>query len=210
MAKPPRDKPDFAAVVEAGAPNVAYGEADLQQLAKTLAVDVLAPEIADRLQQAAQAYLFAVLVDRDPSRKEKHKVLQGAAKKLRAIVRGAHAVLADLDKLDAPTSQALKSLGALIGFAEAMEQLAETIPKSGGDPERARHHFVEALRGIYHDARGEVPKRRHDPVRRKDYGPFLDFVCAALTPIDPGALKGIEHVVRAVLALWQNSRPKPV
>jgi len=66
MAKKPRGKPDFDAVVEAGAPNVAYSAADLQQLAQ--AIGPVAAEIAERLEQAAHSYLFAALVERDPSR----------------------------------------------------------------------------------------------------------------------------------------------
>ena len=65
MAKPPRDKPDFAAVAEAGAPNVAYGAAELQQLAKAIAPSALTAESAAHLEQAAQSYLYAAMAERD-------------------------------------------------------------------------------------------------------------------------------------------------
>jgi hypothetical protein len=89
-------------------------------------------------------------------------------------------------------------------------QVAAAIPTGGGEPKLARHHFIRALADIYYDVRGVEPKRRHDPVHVRDYGPFPDFVRAALKPLDPGALKGVEHEVRAVLAVWQKPKPKPV
>jgi hypothetical protein len=109
MTKIQRGKPDFAAVAEEGAPNVAYGEADLRQLAQAIGLDALAADTGTRLQQVAEAYLHAAMVDRDPGRKEKRAKLNRIARRVRALAKDAEAVQAELFELDAPTFQALKT-----------------------------------------------------------------------------------------------------
>ena len=78
----------------------AFRESDLRELAKAIELGSFTPEIADRVQQAAQCYLFAAMVDRNPSRSESRKSLKRIASRARALVES-------VETLDVVTAKAL-------------------------------------------------------------------------------------------------------
>src|SRR5262249_28795170 len=151
-------------------------ESDRRRLAAALGLSALTSAIVEGLAEAARGYQFSEMADRDQRRSERRKALKLIARQARALEESL--------QTDALTHQALHSrvlVGDLALLADSAEQLAEQIPRGGGDPKLARKSFIRDLAKIFRDATGKRPTRRHDPIKGEDYGPFLDFVRAALT-----------------------------
>jgi hypothetical protein len=183
----------------------AYSKSDIQQLAKAIGVSSFTPEVAYLLQLAAKCYQLQSILDRDPSRSERRKNLS-------QVARDARALASSLETLSAVTDQALDNCRVygddLVALAESAEQAATRIPRGGGDPKHARRHFVEKLTHIFSIVAGKRPARRYDASKGGEYGQFADFVRAALRPLKPRAVQGVESDIKAAVAVWKNSMRK--
>lgn len=102
-----------------------------------------------------------------------------------------------VNSLDAIASQLLGPID--ITDHEKLKSAAEgalgKIPSAGPDPRRARRQFICSLARIYKSVKREHPTRRF---HLEEYGPFFEFVKAALTPFN--TTKGCEADIKAVLA----------
>lgn len=172
-----------------------FGPDDLAHLAEKLGLTDMPDDLAELLQEEAQGYQFAAMVDRDPSRSERRQALKNIAE----LARNLSAAFQDLD---APTS---KGLNAPIGpdelgmLADRAKESAGRIPNKGGDPKLARRIFVEGLAAIYEEVTNQEPSLSYDPKKGGYYSPFRDFVKAALQPLDPYASQGVEGDIGKVL-----------
>jgi len=184
-----------------------YSPGGLERFAEILGVPALSDDQIEALYRAALGYIFIAEYEGKfrpddhrppfrPSRKEQGKALKRVAKAARSLK-------------DALADRALMFLGddqrpvfdadALDELARTADKAADDLPKGGPDPELARIVFVRDLVPIFEAVTQQRATRRHDPDSALDYGPFLDFAKAALKPLNPGALKGLDHVVRKVL-----------
>jgi len=115
-----------------------------------------------------------------------------------------------LEELDGATSQNLGDPGPdglrrihvtdLLAVKIAAERALEKIPMSGPDPQRAKQQFIMELACIFRLVTGECPGRRvktYDPSAGEEYGPFRDFVWAALEPF--GATNGCHVDIKVAL-----------
>jgi hypothetical protein len=101
-----------------------------------------------------------------------------------------------LHELDGPTSQLLGKVGARHPrLQSSLRRVFEKItPRRGPDPRRARRQFIDDLADIYEYVTGRIQTRR---VHDREYGPFREFVIAALTPFN--AVQGCEADIKIVL-----------
>jgi hypothetical protein len=101
-----------------------------------------------------------------------------------------------LHELDGPTSQLLGKVRAgHPGLLKALRRVLKKItPRPGPDPSRARRQFTNDLVNIYEYVTGQPATRR---VHDQEYGPFREFVIAALTPFN--ATQGCERDIKIVL-----------
>jgi hypothetical protein len=101
-----------------------------------------------------------------------------------------------LHELDGPTSQLLGKVGASHPrLQNSLRRVFKKItPRPGPDPRRARRQFIDDLADIYEYVTGRIPTRR---VHDREYGPFREFVIAALTPFN--AAQGCEADIKIVL-----------
>ena len=106
------------------------------------------------------------------------------------------------DKADLPFSDA----GLLDSLAEAAKQAADSILQSGADPKRARRAFVDDLSRVFMDATHKRPTLRRQPDGQA-YGPFFDFVEAALGQLDQFAVQGVESDVKVIVAKMKKLGP---
>jgi hypothetical protein len=181
---------------------------ELAAIAKSIGFQELGSH-TERLQRAAEAYRWAT---------EDHKVFRlstnrGRRKLLKLIVRlcsrstpPQNLIALSLSVLDAPASQLLGPVDVSdpLALREAAERALSRIPRSGPTAERARDQFVTWLACIYLRIKKRRPTRRDkklplniSSVQHKEYGEFLEFVRAALTPF--AAAKGCEAVIKRVL-----------
>jgi len=180
-----------------------YSENDFAEMAKALQMEELPQNVRDHIVTAAEGYRWAARYDTFISRAEKRQLIK-------RIRRQAEKLEASLRKLDHETGQLLDphvrispdDLGVLqIRAQEALE----IIPESSHEPYRARRSFVEDLAKIYKEATGDEPKRRYDPAKGGEYGPFRDFVLAALEPIAPHETSGVDGDIKTVLRKRKKS-----
>ena len=174
-----------------------YSENDFAEMAKALQMEELPQNVRDQIGKAAEGYRWAARYDTFFLRAEKRQLIK-------RIRRQAEKLEASLRKLDHETGQLLDphvrispdDLGVLqIRAQEALE----IIPESSHEPYRARRSFVEDLARIYKEVTSKEPTRRDDPKRGGLYGPFQDFVLAALRPIAPHETSGVDSDIRAVI-----------
>jgi hypothetical protein len=142
------------------------------------------------LTQAAEEYRWA---------KTSEKYRLGRAERrwrLEQIIVNAKALEAALRKLDYPTTKLLKgriTVDDITLLVTAVEQAIDKIPKTSGEPKKARLQYVRELARIFERVTGRRPTRR---VHDREYGPFSDFVEACLSPIDARATQGVEADIR--------------
>jgi hypothetical protein len=184
-----------------------YSSEDLGRIAESLDPSALSNDQIKALRIAAQKYFgeaeFENKLGPDyqlppliSSRKDRRKALKRVANYARCLK-------------DALADEAFKLLGndqrpvfdadALDKLATTADKVADNLPKGGPDPEVSRKLFVGDLVPIFEAVTQQRATRRHDPLSGLDYGPFLEFAKRALKPLNAGALKGLEHVVRKVL-----------
>jgi hypothetical protein len=170
---------------------------DFQRFAKILGVPNLSPEHVKRLQRAALHYWFLAVFDMTrPKRSEYRKALERitvSAQELKAALEHRASMhVGDFKSLSSINTDVLDNL------AEAAEETANHIPKSGANPKTARKRFVADLGDIYFAATSKHPtfsrNRHHEPS-----GQFFKFVEAALRPLNAHAIPGLEHDVRPVV-----------
>ena len=188
-------------------PQPPYSPADLNQIAKLLGISKLSVEHTSQLQHAALTYLFLDATEPKPgarknswrllpSRSARRKALQRVAKTARALKAALEdQALIFLEEREKKLLSAPECLDQLVILAD---REAEQIPKGGPDPKLARLVFIRRLAEIYEDITQRPARRHHDPMSGLDSGPFLEFTKAAFKPVNKGALKGLEHVVRQV------------
>lgn len=151
----------------------------------------------EKLQRAVQDYQWARWADgltKNSRRKEQlEKIFSLCARASIDEIEMA------LNELDAPISQELGSVGPAdrSGLALAVTRVRQEIPRRGPNRKRARRQFIGRLASIFYCVTLERPTRRYNAYREEEYGPFLKFVRAALTPFD--AEKGCEADIKAVL-----------
>ena len=167
----------------------------------------ITPLNIEELQEAVEAYQWACSADKGGmffrSNKERRRQLNRILE-LCAQKTSNEEVKQELDELDAITSQLLA--GAAAHDRQALQcavQFALTkIPSSGPDRSRARRQFIGALISIYESVTG-CPATRRYRYHRREYGPFLDFVRAALAPFK--ADTSCEADIAAALALAKSN-----
>ena len=178
-----------------------YSENDFAAMAEAIELEELPQHIRDQIVEAAEGYKWAAAADTFSSRAERRQAIeriQCQAKELEASLRA----------LDQETGSLLDAniLPDDLGVLQVKAQEAlERIPKSGHEPYRARMSFVEDLARIYKKATGDKPKRRYDPAKGGEYGPFHDFVLAALEPIAPHETSGVDGDIKTVLKKRKKS-----
>jgi hypothetical protein len=178
-----------------------YSADDFLLMATAFEIEQLPDEIKEKVTQAAEAYEWAAIGDVWNSRAELREMLKKIAKQTEKL----EVVLRKLDQKTARRLDANIGPDALGILRVKAEQAREKIPKSGHEPYRARRQFVAELADIYEKATGKKPARRSDPKKGGDYGPFRDFVLAALRPIAPHETSGADGDIRAVISARNKS-----
>ena len=178
-----------------------YSENDFAKMAKAVQMEELPQNVRDQIGKAAEGYGWAAGADTFRLRAERRQLIE-------RIQCQAEELEASLRELDQETGTLLDAniLPDDLGVLQIRAQEAlETIPESGHEPYRARRSFVEDLARIYKEATGDEPKRRYDPAKGGEYGPFRDFVLAALEPIAPHETSGVDGDIKAVLKKRKKS-----
>lgn len=178
-------------------PEPEYTADDLQRFAAIIGVPDLSPELAKRLKSAALGYWFLTEVEKDrPTRSEHRKALKRITKsalELKTAMECRAAILfKDQDALPIIEPDTLE------GLAKAADEASDRIPKGGANPKNARKFFVEKLGQIYFAATGNRPTLSRK-LTSEPTGGFYEFVEAALRPLNPHAIAGLEHDVRKVV-----------
>jgi hypothetical protein len=161
-----------------------YRSSEIHLIAGSLGLANICPITLEKLQEAAQGYQWASLEEEEIFPEATNK---GRREQLNQIGRlcaegaPADAIEAALYELDAPTSQCLGAVSPLNRkhLARSIRRVLGEIKKRGPDAKRARRQFIYDLADIYEFATGQPPGRR---VHDEEYGPFHDFVIAALEP----------------------------
>ena len=189
-----------------------YGPKHLADIAEALEVPALSAEHSEQLQDAAQYYLLLAGAEAKPksdrlpifaSKRERRSALRRVAKDARALKKALEdrAITEVRNKLlDKADPDALDELATIA------ERLANEIPKGGPDPKVARFYFVKNLSEIFEAVKQRPASRRHDPLTGLDDGLFLEFARTALRPLNPAALKGLEHEVRDIVTQRSPAR----
>lgn len=182
-----------------------YGPDDLQTFASILKIDKFTAEQAHQMQRAAWTFEFMNGSDqmRAP-RAGRRKALNGihdAALKLKGALESYNLMIVD-NKADLPFSD----VGLLGSLAEAAKQAAESIPQTGANPKQARRTFVHDLGRVFMEATDERPKLSRLPDGQL-YGPFFEFVEAALGQLDRHAVQGVESDVKTIVTVMKKLGP---
>ena len=175
-----------------------YGPGDLRNFAKIIGIPEFTAEHEDQLQRAAWA--FEILHDTDEmraSRRDRREVLERirkAASELKEALDNYAFMFID-KRIKLPFSDT----GLLEDLAQAANNVASLVPRSAANPKTARRVFVRDLGLIFKGATGKRPTLRRDRYG-KPYGPFFEFVEAALSRLDRYAAQGVENDVKVVVA----------
>ena len=219
-----------------------YTESDLAEIAKSLGVNAFTDEQVRQLQRAGNIYRlvdggdFQTKADNDPTairpgRAAQRKALKNVAQIARQLaglpqeqrkIQGwkQDAALTDRGLWLTGLSSLRQSLDLcsptdLDQLAEIAQDLAEHIPPTGHEPKQATLVFIDCLIPLYESITGKKAGRRVRWETFKEYGPFKQFVCAALEPLNSTALKGVDKtrviVTKAVenVQNHRNSRARP-
>ena len=203
-----------------------YTESDLAEIAMSLGVDAFTDAQVRDLQRAAVIYQlvdagdYQTEADNDPAairpgRKAQRKALRKVAEVAQQLV-GLPEEQRKFQrwKLDGAVKSRglwftglyerhqgfdLSSPTDLEKLAEIAQALAEHIPLTGPEPKQARLVFIRCLIPFYESITGRRATRRVRWDTSAEYGPLRQFVCAALEPIDPDALKGVDADIKRAL-----------
>ena len=103
----------------------------------------------------------------------------------------------------------------VVKLAELAETERARNPPKGPEPKLARLHFIGELVSIFHDVTHSSPGRRVRQVSlgygdtSEEYGPFRDFVCAALEPLNPNALRGVDKDIKRAITELKGQTDSP-
>ena len=191
-----------------------YSPDDLKQLATILGVPNLSAEHTEQLQTDAVNYLIMKEIEPKkpgiekawlswPRRSERRKAIREvakAARKLKEALRDQTLLFLDDDQQPKFDTQSLDDL------AEAADEAAGQIPRTGADPKHARPAFVSCLGQIFMEVIGKRPTLSRDRFG-KPCGLFYEFVEAALGRLDQHAVQGVESDVKKVVARLARLEP---
>jgi hypothetical protein len=180
-----------------------YTSAELKVIAHSVCPFELTSSHVESLQEAFQKYQWARLSD-------EREVLAFFASSTNKGRRGQLKHIIELCKRETRQEEIEQALSELDAIASqslgpvdvtdrrqlrcAAESALRKIPTRGPNPKRARRQYIADLHPIFVSVTGQRPGRRfHD----KEYGPFLDFVKAALDPFK--AAQGCEADIKVVL-----------
>jgi hypothetical protein len=187
-----------------------YVPKELDAIAKSIGLQKLDEDAIEQLQAAAAAYQWGMLADYGSSEADPGEFFPSSNKDRReqfqqiASLCERGAPLAEIEtavnELDALASQLFgnPNITDREGIQRAAKRALTNIPKSGPDPKRARCQFIDASFPIFEHETGRIPTRRVR-VSGEDYGPFFDFVKAALAPFGSWAMQGCEADIKALL-----------
>jgi hypothetical protein len=180
-----------------------YTPAELEAIAQSVFPFDLAFSHIERLQRAVEEYQWATQEhNREFLALHPSGTNRGRRKLLKRIIElcdvqaSSEEIEAELKKLDARTSQSL-DVADRQQLRRPAESALRKIPTRGPDPRRARRQYVGDLACIYVSVTGRRPGRRFHKKEYGEYGPFLEFVKAALNPFK--AAQGCEADIKAVL-----------
>jgi hypothetical protein len=196
-----------------------YTPAELEAFAQSIGRSALPPHVVERLQEAVRPYQWGRSFDEGefpPGFKAESLTNKGRRKRLKRIIElckeyaPPNEIQEAVNELDGPTSQLLTfddktkrapHVSDHQGMLYVAERALAQIPLSGPDPGRARLGFILDLIPIFEDLTGlRAGRRFHD----REYGPFLDFVRAALSPFK--ATQGCEADIADALRLRKAAR----
>jgi hypothetical protein len=169
---------------------IRYSGDQWKPIAKALGLPRPTQYLKRAVTQAAEEYHWA---------KTSEKYRLGRAERrwqLEQIIVNAKALEAALRKLDYPTTKLLEapiSVDDITLLVTTVEQAIDRIPKTSGEPKKARLQYVRELARIFEIVTGRRPARR---VHDRECGPFHEFVKACLSPIDARATQGVEADIR--------------
>lgn len=196
-----------------------YTSGELEAIAQSNSHGEPPPHIVERLQDAVGAYQRGHSFDEGevfPGFKVETLTNKGRRKKLKRIIElceedaAAYEIQEVVDELDGPTSQLLvfdpekkraPNATDRQGMLDVAVRVLNQIPLSGPDPARARLGFIRDLIPIFEDLTGLPAGRRRNDV---EYGPFLNFVRAALDPFH--ATQGCEDDMKDALQLHKAAQ----
>lgn len=198
-----------------------YTPAELQAIANSIAPHKFECNNLELLQEAVEAYQWGSLADDktdlvdDKGNVVADRVFPLSTNKGRRILLKRIVRLCEqkapraklefvLRGLDGRASALLDSVDAAhhLKLKGAAESALKEIPTSGPDPKGARRQFIGALACIFLRVTKQPPHRRVR-IGYGDYGPFLEFVKAALTPFK--ATQGCEADIKVVLAPFDRT-----
>lgn len=177
---------------------------NIRAIASTLGLEELPQSYIPRLETIATDYFGA------KSFEDRELILSTRERqqKLDEVIAASESFEIALKALDAETWMCLDNdfqknvdIDALALLREAAITCKNTFKSRGFPASRSRHTLVRGLMPIYEELTGKAPTRVHDPASTLDTGQFLEFVRSVFFVIDPDKRKGIEHVIRDVLAL---------
>lgn len=182
-----------------------YTEVELEALAKALGLKTFTASNIEQLQMEVEGFQWATRADALISHKLQRDILNRTLK-LFVCHASDEAIWSALDELDGPTSQLLGPIRTVGSWpqdainrkalARKIRSVREKLQRCGPNPKRARHQFIDGLFQIHRQSGSGYPGRRVKPPS-EPYGPFYDFVTAALDPFKDAM--GRDDVIRAVL-----------
>jgi hypothetical protein len=190
-----------------------YTRDQFHAIAQSIGLEELEPNAREELQEAVESYQWASLADEEAcnwasSEDESSSGIAPRSTNKRRREQLKH--IAELCKQEGPDEKIETALNELDGLTSqllgrvdssdrlrlqrAAEAALMKIPSRGPNQRRARRQFIAKLAPIFSYLTGDSPTRR---VHDQEYGPFRDFVKAALKPFK--AEQGCEADIKAVL-----------
>lgn len=189
-----------------------YTATERDSIAHSVNLHKLSKFAVVRLQKAVANYQWGSIADNgifsSSTNKGRRELLELIVELCQQGAPGAE-IEGVINVLDGPTCELLgiMNIDDYRGIQHAAECALVEIHNSRPDPKRARRQFVRELARIYELMTGQRPTRRVT-ADGKDYGPFLDFVKAALPPFK--AAMGCEADIKAVLEELKQDQPQEV
>ncbi|CCQ74494.1 hypothetical protein [Magnetospira sp. QH-2] len=183
-----------------------YSEADFRKMAEMLGVLEIPEAIRADMDFDASFFAKSLKYDYEGSEPDLGKLTPGVTRKsLEKIKHHADGLIQALVGPGLPFDEDREFYrpiltDELIELSRHAEEAQKQAPKGGPQKKVARLFYIGLLAKTFNRLTGERPTRVHDPILGEDKGPFLMFVRAALEPISPKSLKGVEHDVRKVIA----------
>jgi hypothetical protein len=182
-----------------------YAPVEIEAIAQSVFPFDLASSHIEQLQRAVEEYQWATWGDnREFLALHPSGTNRGRRKLLKRIIElcelqaSSEEIESELIKLDARASQSL-DVADRQQLRRSAESALRNIPTRGPDPKRARRQYICDLAHIFYRVTGKRPSRR---VHDQEYGPFFEFVKAALVPFHTA--QGCEADIKVVLKQLKN------